>query len=423
MLVESVAFAPVAVGACGDGVIQALSNYFAVNDVDVINTDALVHRLAERGESLGTFVDPSRALQIGNILGPTVMLVVREDRCDTERSEYTRTEKRKRYVTRTETTRSDSEQVERTRAGPTSTRAGTTNTGTRQEAGTERTETRIEETYEIPVYYSKTESFLGVSVQAIDLATGRIFKVRMLGFSHSDSNKSEQGYPEFPSETGVRDIAARQVVHRMAQWFLPYPVRNDFVFFDTESKYCNLKAAHQTFKGLDFERALDLSAENARICMNSPNKKFRSNAHYNLGVVYRAREEHDLALESFQRAADLNPERTIIWDAISETTRTVEEWRALAEPEVLDQSNLPIANTQINSTTTSTVQEEPVQQAFSNADVIQLTQAKIPLKVVISKIKTASNCEFDLSVEALSRLVEAGVSEDVIVAMMEKDSQ
>ena len=401
---EMVAFAPIDGGACSDRVIQAMSTHFAENGVEVIDSDNVVRRLAEQGESLGTFLDQTRALEIGRILGPAVMLVVSEDRCDAEQSEYTRSEKRTttQHITRTETARS----------GTSTARSGTSQVEAAQTKITEET------TYEVPVYYRATKLFVGVSVQAIDLETGRIFKVQKLKRSHSDTNKSEDGYPEYPTEAAARDVAARILVHGMGQWFFPYPEKKSFVFFDTKSKHCNLKPASQFFKGLNFERALDLSVENARVCMSSPKKKIVSNAHYNLGVVYRVREEYDQALESFQYAAELNPKRSLIWDLISETKATALKRQELAEPEVLERTTLAISDKKI-----VTAAAEPIEKGLTNSDIIKLVQAKIPVKIVLQKISIATSCEFDLSVEALSGLVEAGVSEDVIMAMMEKNSQ
>jgi len=54
-----------------------------------------------------------------------------------------------------------------------------------------------------------------------------------------------------------------------------------------------------------------------------------------------------------------------------------------------------------------------------NADIITLTQKKLPNLLILQKIKT-TNCKFDTSTDALVALTNAGVSEDVIVLMMEK---
>ena len=413
---ERAVFAPVAGEGCAETVVRTLGNNFAANRSDVVDADTLVRELARAGKPLGTFIETPEAIGIGEVLGPGVLLIVREDRCEAERREYSRTETRTRYVTRTETTRSGSVRGGETRTG---TRTGTkTSSGGEESAESERTETRVREAYEVPVYVSEIETFIGVSVQAVDLADGRIFPPRTLELARSEFNKSEGGYPEHPSETALRAAVARELVEGMRTWFRPYPLTRDFVFFDTESKRCNLKTAARAFKSLDFDRALELSELNSRTCMDSPRKRYQSNAHYNLGVVRRVREEYGQALDSFRVASELNPERTVVWDVIAETRNTVQERDALAMQEVLSRTTLPI-----DVSATPVPAAEPDGPGFTNADVIKLTQAQIPTSIVIGRVVTATRWSFDVSTEAIARLVEARVHEDVVLAMLEKGSQ
>ena len=414
--VERAVFAPVVGEGCAETVVRTLSSRFAANRTAVVDTDTLVQELTRAEKPLQTFIETPDAIGIGEVLGSGVLLIVREDRCEAERREYSRNETRTRYVTATKTTQSGSARAEETRTGTkTSTRS---KSGVEETAGSERTETRVRESYQVPVYVSEIESFIGVSVQAVDLADGRIFAPRMLEVGRSDSNKSEGGYPEYPSETALRATAAEELVDGMRTWFWPYPVTRNFVFFDTVSKRCNLKMAARAFKSLDFVRALELSELNSRTCMDSPRKRYQSNAHYNLGVVRRVREEYGRALQSFLVASELNPERTVVWDAMAETRNTVQEREALAMQEILSQTTLPI-----DVSATPDPPAEPEEPEFTNADVIKLTQAQIPTSIVIGKVLTATRWSFDLSAEAIANLVESGVHEDVVLKMMEKGSQ
>ncbi len=60
----------------------------------------------------------------------------------------------------------------------------------------------------------------------------------------------------------------------------------------------------------------------------------------------------------------------------------------------------------------------PTDAPLTNADVIRMTQLKFGDSVVIAKIK-ASSCRFDIGMEALSKLKEAGVSDSIIQVMVE----
>lgn len=413
---EEVVFAPVAGEGCAETFVRTLGRKFAANRTNVVNAETLVRELAQAGKPLQTFIETPEAIGIGEVLGPGVLLIVTEDRCEAERREYSRTETRTRYVTQTETTQRGSVRGEETRTDVGTATQSTI--GVKESAGSERTETRVRESYQVPVYVSETETFIGVSVQAVDLADGRIFPPKMLELARSDSNEAEGTYPEYPSESALRVAVAEELVDGTRTWFRPYPVTRNFVFFDTESKRCNLKMAARAFKSLDFDRALELSELNSRTCMDSPRKRYQSNAHYNLGVVRRVREEYGQALDSFGVASELNPERTVVWDAMAETRNTVQEREALAMQEVLSRTTLPI-----DVSATPVPAAEPEGPGFTNADVIKLTQAQIPTSIVIGKVVTATRWSFDLSAEAIAHLVEAGVHEDVVLKMMEKGSQ
>ena len=56
-------------------------------------------------------------------------------------------------------------------------------------------------------------------------------------------------------------------------------------------------------------------------------------------------------------------------------------------------------------------------EALTNADVIRLTEAGIGASVIVARID-ASPTAFDLSVDQLVALAEAGVDDDVLAAMV-----
>ena len=63
------------------------------------------------------------------------------------------------------------------------------------------------------------------------------------------------------------------------------------------------------------------------------------------------------------------------------------------------------------------------EKPLRNADVIQLTKAGLGDAVIIAKINSARDVEFDLATDELVRLKEAGVSRDVITAMIGRTGQ
>jgi len=58
-------------------------------------------------------------------------------------------------------------------------------------------------------------------------------------------------------------------------------------------------------------------------------------------------------------------------------------------------------------------------ELLTNADIVRMVEGKIPDAIIIAKIR-ASNCKFDTSVDGLLKLKQAGVSDALIQAMVEK---
>jgi hypothetical protein len=71
-------------------------------------------------------------------------------------------------------------------------------------------------------------------------------------------------------------------------------------------------------------------------------------------------------------------------------------------------------------TTPSQVQQPQQPQAMSNADVLQLKNAHISDQVIIEAINTASSVRFELDAAHLIELNKAGLSDEVIQAMLRR---
>lgn len=410
--VEKAVLAPVAKAPCAEAVARSLRNRFIAHRVDVIDSATLVRELARNGQSLETFIAPAEATAIAEVTGPGTLLIVREDRCDVARREYSRRETRSRRIRARGSARSDSASVGASRS------ISGTRSGSSESASRARSSEDVEETYEALVYSSETEAYVSVTVQAVDPAQGHVFPPRPLELSHAAAADSESQYPAHPSESTVRSEAVGLVTYELQRWFLPYASTRRYVFCDTKSKRCNLTRAARAFKSLDFPRARELAESDARTCMDSPRKRDQSNAHYNLGVMRRIQNDCEPALESLRRASELNAERSIISNVIVEAAEAARMMRALAVPETVDRTTLPI-----DASAARAPPGEPDDPALRDADVLRLTQAQVPARIVIGKIAAASRWSFDLSADAIAGLVAAGVDEDVILAMMEKGSQ
>jgi hypothetical protein len=125
------------------------------------------------------------------------------------------------------------------------------------------------------------------------------------------------------------------------------------------------------------------------------------------------RNEHDKALECFSESARLRP-GDIVTSAINDCQKAKRLMVAMQQVE----EKASFDAEQKMAAETKAIQTEQT-NTLTNADIIALTQKKLPNSLIIQKIKT-TNCKFDTSPDALSTLLNAGVSEDVISLMMEK---
>ena len=380
LIAEKIVFGP-AVGECSNEVVSALMDHFVDKGLEVIDWQNLDQVLAEHEFSFSGYVDQKSAAEMGKILGPSTLLVVRVTRCATDSQRFVSSKTRK--------------------------------------------DPKTKEKHKVTVYHAKTLVLLELSVQTADLTTGRLFEARSIMHSPSLQNRSENGDPEFPSEFEVQDIAFQHVVGDVGRMLFPRVEKKSLVFFD--NKKCNLKAAHQALKRGEEERALDLSLANLATCKNNPDPKMKqktlqkilANAHYNVGVMHRIRGDLDVALESLMEAEQLRPVE-IVAEAIADCREAIQARDAMQGiREQAQQGFLKFEEKQAEEEQARAAEEEVRRDnTLTNSGVIALVKIGLSEAIILKKIET-SMCEFDVSPEALVSLTEAGVGEKVILYMME----
>lgn len=209
--VDRIVFGP-ASGQCADEIVQVLVTDLVSNGLDVIDRANLDTILAEHDFALSDHVDPATALRIGEMLGPSVMVVVDVTRCAAE------TEFSKEEVTKTVT----------------------------DDDGGKR---EVSET----VYRLAAQGFLRLSVRTVDLATGRIFAARALAYSGDPkSYSSKRGYPDEPSRLDLLDDAMDDAVRDVRRMFLPWTDEIPVIFYD--DRKCGLRNAFRALRAGNMEQ-------------------------------------------------------------------------------------------------------------------------------------------------------------------------
>ena len=369
--VDRIVFGP-ATGQCSEEIVHALVTDFVSHGLDVIDRENLRTILAEYDFSLSGHVDEATALEMGRMLGPSAMVVVSVQRCAAE-------------------TKFSKEEVKRT----------VTN-----KDGTE------EEVWET-VYRLAAQGFLKLSVRTVDLTTGRIFAARDLAYSSPQRTfTSRAGYPDEPSTLDLLDSAMFTAVREVRRMFLPWTEEIGVIFYD--DKKCGLRNAYLALRAGDLDRAYELSEANLATCRQTPRVKDKllARAHYNVGILRVLRGEYDAGLEFLLAAAELRPGGAIINEAIASARKAKELAEAM---QVLEQQ---VAVDLAHRDAVEEQRREKAQaQTLRNGDVIEMARQGIPKSVILTKIHTSEH-DFDTSIAGIVALVNAGVDEEVVNAMM-----
>jgi plasmid maintenance system antidote protein VapI len=361
--VNRVAFGS-AQGVAAEDFVDALTARFVQANVEVIERSRVNALMREQNFGQSGVVDRQTAVQMGKVLGATVMIFV-----NLQRHAY---EKKSLYTD----WKDSKERVHRT-------------------------------------YISRTQAFVRGSIRSVDLATSRIFAAQVFEANPIVENKiDDRCCAEYPEEFAVVDSAMADVVRQAERMYLPWTEVVQLYYFD--DKDCGLNNAFNRHKAGDIAGALDLSLVNLEQCkaLAKPNQKALAHANHNVGMGYFSLGQHGKALAYLEESQRLRP-GDIAAEAVAACRRAADLARDMQRVEERATYASVAADQKIQATAAAAAA-----QTLTNADIMALVKAKLPAVVILSKIKT-SPCKFDTSTRALIQLSEAGVPSDVITAMMD----
>jgi tetratricopeptide (TPR) repeat protein len=366
--VSKVAFGQ-ASGNCADQIVDAVQSDFVANQVEVIEREHLNNMLAEHHFTLSGYVDQSTAVAMGKFLGPTTLIFVKIHQCNTTQDRLYDNEVQ--YDSKTKTK------------------------------------------YSVVAYYSRTRAYLKGSIEAVDLSTGRIIGKQELEYSPEKKNKSYQGYPEYPADFDLSQNAMHSMIDDVHKMFLSWPEQREVIFYDDNKG--GLKQAFQALKSGDIDQAFELSKQNVEAAKNMPkaNDKLQERAYYNLGMCYMIRDDYNNALVNFRTASGIKSGE-IVTTAIAECQKAIALYATMKQ---IDQK--AILEAEKKQSDNDNAAQKEVSNTLTNNDVVKLARMKLSEAIIIQKIKL-SKCNFDTSADALGLLTKSGVSEKVVMAMMEK---
>jgi len=266
---DKVAFGPPS-GECANELVDTLITKFLNQNVEVVDRQNLQAMLNEHDFNLSGYVNANDAVQLGKIVGPAAMVFVSLTRCHIEQNQLTDT--------------------------------------VRTKEGSRR------------IYISRTRGYLKGSVRVVDLRTSQYSGAQPIDEQITEENKSDEGFPEFPSEFDIKDAMLSRATLDVHKLLFPWSETRQLIFFN--NKDCNLKTAFNLLRAGDIDTTLEVSLENLEACKSNPKAKPRllSHASYNVGMTYFLRGDHDNALKYF-RQASIAKSSGIVSQAMAEVSR------------------------------------------------------------------------------------------------------
>lgn len=355
---KKVAFADAVGGDCATELADKLSQGFQAQGAVLIERSNLDSILREHNFQASGSVDVSTAVQIGKILGSSMMAFVRTSRCEA-RQEPLRTTDFLNHV----------------------------------------------------IFISQTQAFLDGSVRLVDLTTGQDLGVTPINLSPKKQNTSQQGQPEYAPGPEVIDDAIQHAAEIVEQAYFPWTAMTSVDFLDKDD--CGLKLAYNLLKAGDTAGALKQSQDNVAACQSDSNTGHRANALYNLGLAQMLSGQFDAALNSLNQAERLHDDKRFL-AGISQVQTAQQRAQALAA------SNAAQAAAAARAAQSDAQRQQATAAAtLTNDTVIKLAKGGLSDEVIIKMIADSPG-NFVTTADSLLSLKQAGVSDKVISAMMDK---
>lgn len=278
--VSRVAFLPPRNDASAELVALLTADLATGGQLEVVDRANMQAILREQELGMSGYLEPSTVARLGKLLGPSVLLSVEVHEL---KPTYTRAQRK---------------QDIRDKDGKV--------TGQRT------------------LHSAKTRMSFRATVQAVDLETGKIFGARVLKQEPEVVVESDQGPPEHPSESPLRDQVlgyARQEVSRM---LLPWREQRKLIFYD--DKAYGMKEAFRRLEGGDVGGALVKAQEGlaqARADKAAEPKHLGRTA-YNVGMCHFIRGDYEEALPFLRAARDTDSANGIYRDALQEVQRALD---------------------------------------------------------------------------------------------------
>ena len=266
---------------CAEEFAAAVSERFVDNGLELVDRQNLDAMFQEMDFGLSGRIDPSSAVELGKMLGPTALVSVKVQRCAVEQNRLAGQAQELQGRGLLQVHRSNGGLVQGHDPGD----------GPGQRTGSSRPRP---------------------STPRSDWRT-----------------PSNEGYPAYPSKFEVRDLMMAEATNRSTGCSSRGTSGEELYFFNDDE--CGLKTAYGLMKIGEIESAATQSEENLELCKTADVKpKFLARAYYNLGMARFLQSRFDEALELLKTAFGIDG-GNIISESIAECRKAQSLAAAMAE--------------------------------------------------------------------------------------------
>jgi len=278
--IARVAFAPVSDHHADELVSACIVDLTGSGQLEILDRGNIEKVLKEQKFSNSGLVDSDSAIELGKLLGAGVLLFVKVHNLKSTQTPLSRT-----------------------------TSAWTDGKGKQHPA--------------VTTYTSKTQVDFSASIQAVDLASGKIFSQRRITAAPSREVSSDQGQPEFPAETEVREMAIGQASTEVHRMLLSWTEPRKLIFYD--DKDYGMKEAYKRLQIKDYSGALMKSMEALSQAKtdHGANAKYLGRTNYNVGMCQFILGDYDAAAPYLMAARETDPENKIFKESAEECDRAI----------------------------------------------------------------------------------------------------
>lgn len=307
--VQRVAFAPAPDRMSEDFISACIADLSASGQLELLDRGNIERVLKEQKFTNSGLVDEATAISLGRLLGSPVMLFARVQRLEVKHL-------------------------------PTS----STSPGWKDKKGKVYPPTTT--------WTSKTQVEFNASVQAVDLATGRIYAQRRIVAAPSREASSDKGRPEFPSDSSVIELAIADGTREIHRMLLAWTDSRKLTFYD--DKDYGMKEAHKRLKIGDPEGALSLSLEALKAAKADPgvSPKYLGRTQYNAGICHFILGRYGAAMPFLTAAREADADNKIYATARQECEKALRLMEEMSRIEARSERSAPTPETAAPATST-----------------------------------------------------------------------